>query len=262
MPERPSQLVNFGAATRTVSGSCIASARHSFWSRAPRRFPGETEEFRMTAFTRLLTAAALVGGVAAPLGAQTPYPYPQTYPPGYAYPGQPYGGGGAIQSVIDQLLGNRYNVTDRTAVSRCASAAVAQAASQYRPNGYGQGYGQGYPQNYGQGYPQNYPPGYGQGYGQGYGGYGANIRVTAITNVERRSNGLRVSGLLDTGMYRGGYGGQGYGGQGYGGQGYGGQGYGGQGGYATGDLTFRCNIDYRGVVTNVRIGRNNAYRRY
>ena len=32
--------------------------------------------------------------------------------------------------------------------------------------------------------------------------------------------------------------------------------------YAQGDLTFRCNVDYRGAVTNIRIGRNEAYRRY
>ena len=30
-----------------------------------------------------------------------------------------------------------------------------------------------------------------------------------------------------------------------------------------GDLTFRCNVDYRGAVTNVRISRNDGnYRRY
>ena len=42
-------------------------------------------------------------------------------------------------------------------------------------------------------------------------------------------------------------------------------GYGGQYGYqdrayASGDLTFRCNVDYRGYVTNVRIRRNDGYR--
>ena len=33
-------------------------------------------------------------------------------------------------------------------------------------------------------------------------------------------------------------------------------------GYAAGDLMFRCNVDYRGAVTNVRIARNDSYRRY
>jgi hypothetical protein len=68
------------------------------------------------------------------------------------------------------------------------------------------------------------------------------MRVTAITDVRRRSNGLRVSGLMSSG---GGYGGQ----------------YGYQNrGYATGDVSFRCNVDNRGQVTNIRIGRNNGYR--
>jgi len=31
-------------------------------------------------------------------------------------------------------------------------------------------------------------------------------------------------------------------------------------GYAQGDLSFRCNVDYRGQVTNLRIGRNDGYR--
>jgi hypothetical protein len=192
-----------------------------------------------------LAAAVLAGGLAAPAAAQYPYPqqyppqypqqyppqYPQQYPPGYGY--QQQYGGNAIDQIIGQLLGNRYNVTDRQAVSRCARAAMVQAQNQYR-GGYGQGYG-----SYGQPY--------GQGYAQPYGGYTGNIRVTAITNVERRSNGLRVSGLLDSGLYRG----QGYG-QPYG-QGYG-QGY--------GDLTFRCTVDYRGYVSDVRIRRNDSYRRY
>ena len=112
---------------------------------------------------------------------------------------------------------------------------MAQANAQYRPrNGYGQPYGNAYGYN-NQGY----------GYGQGY-NPAMNMRVTAITNVERRQNGLRVSGLIDS---RGGYPPQG---QAYG---YQNQGY-----AATGDLSFRCNVDYRGAVTNVRIRRANTYR--
>jgi hypothetical protein len=203
----------------------------------------------MTGFGRVLTAALAAGAMAvsfsAPAAAQyypapTPYPqpYPQTYPPGY-YPQQQYGYGnqGAMGQIIDQLLGNRYNVTDRAAVSRCASAAVQQAQTRYTPYGYNQGYNQGYP---GQGYP-------GQGYNQRY----SAMRVTAITSVERRSNGLRVRGLLDSGRGRGAYGNQGYP--------YQGQGYGAQG-YAYGDLTFRCTVDYRGYVSGVKIDRNTAYR--
>jgi hypothetical protein len=189
----------------------------------------------------MLAAVAAITGVAAPAAAQTAYPYaspqqtyPQQYPqgygqPGYGQPGYGYNQGYAqnpVGAIIDQLLGNRYTVTDRQAVSQCASAAMVQAQRQYRP-GYGQGYGHGY----------------GQGYNQGY-NRGANLRVTAITDVQRRSNGLRVKGLIDTGI-------------GYGGQ----QGYQNRG-YANGDLSFRCNVDYRGAVTNVRISRNDSYRRY
>ena len=216
----------------------------------------------MTKFAKFLTAAAVIGGVAAPAAAQYPYPQPQPYPqqypqpapgqPGYGYypqqgygqqpyGQQPYGqqayGTDPMSQIIGQLLGNRYNVSDRTKVQQCASAAMAQANAQYRPqNGYGQ-------PPYGNAYGYNNNRGYGQGYNQGY---GAHMRVTAITNVERRNNGLRVSGLLDS---RAGYPphGQAYG--------YQNNGY-----AATGDLSFRCNVDYRGAVTNLRVRRANTYR--
>lgn len=208
----------------------------------------------MTMFKIALVATAAIA-TAAPAVAQYPgqvpqpapgqpgygyYPPQQNYQPGYGQPGygQPgYGQPGygygynqqdSIGAVIGQLLGNRYNVTDRTAIQQCASAAMSQANAQYRPQPYGNAYG----------YNNN-------GYNQGY--YPAqNLRVTAITNVERRNNGLRVSGLLDSrGVYR-------PNGQAYG---YQNNGY-----AATGDLSFRCNVDYRGAVTNVRVRRANTYR--
>jgi hypothetical protein len=192
----------------------------------------------MTNFAKLLAGATALGALAAPAAAQYPYPqqYPQTYP---GYPQQSYGGGSAIDQIIGQLLGNRYNVTDRQAVSRCASAALVQAQNQYR------GYGQ---QGYG------YQQGYQQGYAYPQGVAAPAMRVSAITDVQRRSTGLRVSGLISTGY------------AGYGQPPYG-NAYGYQNQYqnqATGDLSFRCNVDYRGYVTNVRIGRNtnDAYRRY
>ena len=215
----------------------------------------------MTMFTKLLTATAAIGGLAAPAMAQTPYPYgyPQQQPaypqpapgqPGYGYypPEQSYQQGygqqaygygyqnqnqGGLGAIIGQLLGNRYNVSDRTAVQQCASAAMTQANAQYRPqNGYGQPYGNAYGYNNNRGYNP---------------GYGMNMRVTAITNVERRRSGLRVSGLIDSngGSYP-------PNGQAYG---YHNQGY-----AATGDLSFRCNVDYRGAVSEVRIRRANTYR--
>jgi len=198
----------------------------------------------MYRFTKYLVAAAAIGGIAAPALAQYPgQSYPPQYPQGYGQPGYPQQGYGQnpIQQVVDQLLGNRYNVNDRTAVQRCATAVVAQASNQYRRPAYNQGYNQ-----YGQGYGQ-------QQYAQQPYAYGA--RVTAITNVERRSNGLRVTGRLDSGLTTP-YGNQGYG-QGYG---YGNpnQPYAAQ----SGDLSFRCNVDYRGTVTNIRINQNRSYRRY
>ena len=182
----------------------------------------------MTRSIKYIAAAAAIGGLAAPLAAQSAYPYgyqqqyPQTYPQ-QSYGGYGYGQGYAqnpVGQIIDQLLGNRYNVTDRQAVSQCASAAMAQAAAQY-----------------GNGYNRDYD--------RAYNGYrrAGTMRVTAITDVRRRSNGLRVSGMMGSG---GGYSGQ----------------YGYQNrGYEAGDVSFRCNVDYRGQVTNVRIGRYMADRR-
>jgi len=206
----------------------------------------------------LLTAAAAVGAVAVPASAQQAYPYPyaqpqqvpQPYPgqPGYGYaqPGyaQPYGSTNPIEQIVSQLLGGNtnYNTNDRTAVSRCATAAIAQAQAQYRPgyNGYGNQYGQ---YGYNQPYANN---GYNNGYPQ--------MRVTAISNVERRRNNeLRVTGLINSGAYAHQYGNA----YGYQGQGYADQRY-----AQAADLSFRCNVDYRGAVSNVRVSRyQTAYRR-
>lgn len=193
----------------------------------------------MTMYTKLLTAAAVIGGLAAaPALAQTPYPYPQPTQPGYGYaPQAGYGQGygynqqNSLSQIIGQMLGNRYSVSDRTAVQQCAGAAMSQASAQYQPrNAYRQ------PSGYNQGYSSN------QGYNPA-----AMMRVTAITNVERRRSGLRVSGLLDS---QAGYPphGQAYG-------------YHSQGHAATGDLSFRCNVDYRGAVTDVRVRRNTTANR-
>jgi hypothetical protein len=207
----------------------------------------------MTTLTRLLATALLAGGLAAPAAAQYPYPQPQPYPqqypqpypqqyppqgypqpgypqPGYPQPGYPqqgypdqqYGYGqnqGVLGGIIDSLIGNRWGVSDRQAIRQCTFAAVNQAEGQYRP--YFRG---------------NFRRPY-----QGYNGY---IRVSQITDVQRRSAGrVRVRGLLDTGLYRTQPWNPGYGNQ--------------------GDLSFRCDVDGRGYVSNVRIDRT-AYwgRRY
>lgn len=200
----------------------------------------------------LLTAAAAVGAMAVPAVAQQAYanPYaqqtPQPYPgqPGYGYqqPGyaQPYGTN-VVEQIVNQLLGNNsaYTVTDRSAVSRCASAALAEAERQYSPRyGYGNRYGYNQPGN----------PNY------GYNTANAQMRVTAISNVERRRNNqLRVTGLISSGASAVPYG----------------NAYGYQGQRAVdpryaqvSDLSFRCNVDYRGGVSGVRVNRYTAaYRR-
>jgi len=211
----------------------------------------------MTRLTKYLAAAAAAGSLAAPAAAQY-YPqqptYPQAYPqyqqqypqgyqqPAYGY-GQQYGQGttgNAVTDIIDSLLGNRYNVTDRQAVRTCANAARAQASQQY---GGGNGaYGQG---GYGQGGYGAYNNGYAQ---QGYAG--ANMRVTSITGVEHRSGGLRVSGTLGS-AYAGQYANQ------YGQNGYQ-NGYQNRG-YANASLSFRCNVASNGAVTGIRVRPVNAY---
>ena len=181
---------------------------------------------------------------AAPAAAQ--------YYPGYGYPNS---GGNVIGQVLNQVLGGNqygYGMNSQAAVQRCAAAVEQRINQRYRTayNPYGGGYG-------------------------GYGGYGANSyaggggRVLGVTSVERRSNnGLRVRGVATANAYAaGGYSPYGaYGQGGYGG--YGGYGQGGYGGYApqqTAELSFKCNIDYRGYISDIDLERNNyayGYRRY
>jgi hypothetical protein len=209
----------------------------------------------MTRFAKILTSAAglaMVAGAAAPAMAQ-PAPY-GGYNQGYN------SGGGAVGAVINSVLGGgRYGAygqgNDRVAVDQCARAAEARVSRDYRTSG-----NRNYPQNYND--PRYNDPRYpNQGYG--YNG-GATARVVGITGVERRSNGLKISGVIDSGMgYRSGYGNQGYdpryANQGYPNQGYGNSGYGNRAQVA--DLRFSCRVDFRGYVTSVDIKRNAGARR-
>jgi hypothetical protein len=104
----------------------------------------------MARFPLLLAAAALAGPAASaaaqdyqqypqyqqpqsqqPYQQQYPDPYQQQYPqgypgpqPGYGYPDQQYGNQNVLGAFIDQLIGNRYDVSDRQAIRRCGFAAV------------------------------------------------------------------------------------------------------------------------------------------
>ena len=209
----------------------------------------------MSTFTNILSGAAGLAMIAGATPAAAQYA-----------PNSGYNNGVVIGSVINQLLGGgRYGAygqgADRTAVDQCARAAEARVTADSRA-----GY--------------NRAPGYNnRAYDQR--GYGYNqmpmARVVSITNVERRSNGVRVSGLIQSG-YQAGYANQGYGYPGYANQGYPNQAYPNQGYpnqaypnqaygnpyYANtntqADLRFSCRVDFRGYVSSVKIDRM-AYRR-
>ena len=78
---------------------------------------------------------------------------------------------------------------------------------------------------------------YPNGYAQGYPGYNNGLRVTAITDVQRRSGRVRVRGMLGGGM-RYGYG---------------------RDRYGSADVSFRCDVDYAGYVRDVRLGDRDRY---
>ena len=210
----------------------------------------------MTIFAKILTGTAglaMAAVTAVPAAAQ-PVPY-GGYNQGYN------SGGGGVGAIIGQILGGgRYGAygqgNDRMAVDQCARAAEARMAQTSRAPAYGQ-----YPQGYAnQGYAYNHM---------------RQARVIGITGVERRSNSLKVSGVMDSGRnhYRGAYPNQGYnyGPQGYPSQAYPNQGYPNQGhgnAYAYGqnaqvaDLRFSCRVDFRGYVSDVDIKRNVARRSF
>jgi hypothetical protein len=162
------------------------------------------------------------------------------------YPGYGYGQQNVLGQVLNQVLGGGYGgygINPQVAVQRCAAAVEQRINQRYRTayNPYGGGYS-----------------GYG-GYG-GYNGYAqGGARVLGVTSVERRSsNGLRVRGVATANAMATGY-------APYGGYGQGG--YGGYGGYApqqTAEFSFKCNVDYRGYITDIDLDRNNyayGYRR-
>jgi hypothetical protein len=197
----------------------------------------------------LIAAGAALAGASAPTTAQ---PAAQQSPgPAAAAPRSPapFVAPAPIRQIVDQQLGSRYGASDKEAVARCVTAALAQGAILYGVNGYAgtDGYA---------GYAGAYRPG--AAGVPGFPGVATTMRVSAITDIQRRSDGMRVKGLIDSGVnYRGGYGGQAYQGAGGGGQ-----------PYATrhpsnDDLAFRCNLDPAGLVSSLHVERHTTtYRRY
>jgi len=190
----------------------------------------------------ILIAAGVALAGASPLAAAQPGAAPQPAPAPFVAPAP-------IRQVVDQQLGARYGASDKEAVARCATAALAEGAILYGVNGYAgtDGYA---------GYAGAYRPG--EAGVPGFPGIATKMRVSAITAVQRRSDGMRVKGLIDSGVdYLGGYGGEAYQGTGPGGQ-----------AYATrypsnNDLVFRCNLDTAGLVSSLHVERHTTtYRRY
>jgi hypothetical protein len=176
------------------------------------------------------TIALCAVGIAAFFGAAAPAS-------AQYYPGHGYGQYGYPTNVIGQILhsilnpygqfGYRYGVNPRVAVNQC-TAAVQQRLQMHYSAGYGYG-----------GYGHS-PYGYGNAY--------SNARILGITRVEQRSaTTMRVRGFATSGM------GYGYGSP-YGYGGYGGS-YGTYGAPAQADLSFRCDVDYRGYIRGIDIDR-------
>jgi hypothetical protein len=192
--------------------------------------------------TSLLVAVAAIAGASAPAAAQPAAVTPRPAPAPFIAPP-------LIREIVDAQLGPRYAATERQAVARCATAALAQGAILYGVNGYAgtDGYAA---------YAGAYRPG--EAGVPGFPGIATTMKVSAITDVQRRSDGMRVKGLIDSGVdYRGGYSSQAYQGAGVGGQPYANR-------HPTNnDLAFRCNLDTDGLVTSMHVERHTTtYRRY
>ena len=157
------------------------------------------------------------------------------------YGGSPYGYGqyGYSTNVIGQVLQSILNpygqfqyggygaANPQVAVNQCTAAVQQRLAYQNQPRAYGYGYG-------------NTPYGYTNAY--------SNARILGITSVRQRSSSmLRVTGYATSGMAYNNYGP-------YGSGAYGSVGYGYQQ-QQPADLSFRCDVDYRGYVRNVDINR-------
>jgi hypothetical protein len=167
--------------------------------------------------TKILIGGAGLAALAAAAPSAAQYPYGSGYANPYAY-GNPYGNQYGNQ--YGSQYGNRYAygaVNTNVAAQQC-TAAVQQRL--YNRSSIGGILGAVLGANTGSG------------------------RVVSITRVTPRNNGtVRVSGLASSGRMAGGYGPYGVGA-------YGALGYG-----SAADLSFKCDVDYRGYVRNVSINR-------
>lgn len=180
----------------------------------------------MKALKTLTIGAA---GIAALVGASAPAAAQ------YGYPSYGYGQYGYSTNVIGQVLQSILNpygqfgysgygrVNPQVAVNQCTAAVQQRLAYSHRA---GYGYN---------GYNSYSPYGYTNAY--------SNARILGITRVDQRSaTTLRVRGYATSGMNYGPYGSGAYGALGY--------------GYSQpADLSFKCDVDYRGYVRDVDINR-------
>jgi hypothetical protein len=148
-----------------------------------------------------LIAAAVMGG--GSVSAAAPPPYLRLSDP-------------TTDADIAKLLGEGYNETERVAVQWCAFAAIQQATVQYWPKP---------DSNYYRSDLERFPDGHGIN-------PAAQMRLTAISDVRRSRDGVRVTGVIDG---RAGYPlyGPVYG--------------------AVGDLGFSCSASFSGIVSNLRV---------
>lgn len=173
----------------------------------------------------LFAATGAMVAIAAPAAAQyypapqQPQPYPQ---PGYgapAYPAPGYPAPGYPGNPTNDGIIGQITGNRYATNDRQAIAQCVNAASAQFGNGYRRN---AYAANqYGQRW--SYNP-----------SYQANARVTAITQVDRRNWGVKINGLMSSGLpYGGGY----------------------NQANPVSDLSFRCDVNYNGAVTNLRVNR-------
>ena len=157
----------------------------------------------MTMFTKLFAGAAGLAAIAAAAPAAAQYAYPQY---GYQYGASPY-------APYGNAYGYQSNMTN-VAVQRCTAAVQQRLSTRVGIAGI---------------------------LGSVLGAPVATGRVLSITQVNPRSNTVRVRGLANSGRYA------------YNPYGYGA--YGALGSAYVPDLSFSCDVDYRGRIRDIDFNR-------